>query len=176
MNNNNTDNASDDVNTVIPISHMYDANSSNVNSSNWNVLDLIGNTQVIEENHIGLNTHKSYVSTLTDMTDIMVWMVDNMPGKLVDSEALKRTNARDMGNLSDTKRKHRKFLKYHCKLLLHKINRAAKKSPIKLEGAGCLMYNDIVDFRYTKIRIVAVNIYLAANFEKGWGSRCVDTK
>ena len=53
-------------------------------------------------------------------------MVDNMPEKLVDSDALENTKANYMGNLSETKRKHRKFLKYHCKLLLDKMNRAAK--------------------------------------------------
>ena len=39
-----------------------------------------------------------------------------------------------------------------------------KKPPIKLEGAGCLMYNDIVKFMGTKRSIVTVNIDLAANF------------
>ena len=56
----------------------------------------------------------------------MVWMVNNMPEKLVDHEYLERENTRDMGLLSETKRKQRKFLKAHCKLLLEKINRAAK--------------------------------------------------
>ena len=123
MNNNNTSNDADDANTLIPIAPMYDANASNGNGGNKKVLDLTDNIYVIEYNHFGQNTRKNYVCTLTD---IMVWMLDNMPGKLVDSKALKRTNARDMGNLSETKRKHRKFLKYHCKLLLEKMNRAAK--------------------------------------------------
>ena len=123
MNNNNTYNADDDDNTVIPISTMYYANASNGNGGNYNILDLTGNTQVIEDNHIRRNTHKHYVRNLTDN---MVCMVNKIPEKLVDSEALKRTNSRYMGNLSETKRKHRKFLKYHCKLLLDKMNRAAK--------------------------------------------------
>ena len=53
MNNNNTDNAADDANTVIPTYFMYFANSPNGNGGNRNVLDLTGNTQVIEDNHIG---------------------------------------------------------------------------------------------------------------------------
>ena len=80
MNNNITANAADDVNTVIPIAPMYYANSSHGNGGNRNVLDLTGNTQVIEDNHIRRNTHKHHVSTLTY---IMIWTVDNMPEKLV---------------------------------------------------------------------------------------------
>ena len=86
---------------------------------------------MIEDNHIGRNTRNFFVRTLTD---IMVWMVDNMPGKLVDRESLKRTNTRDMGLLNNTKRKQRNILKANCKLLLHKMNSAAKNPPIKLEG------------------------------------------
>ena len=172
MNNNNTDNAADDVNTVIPIAPMYDANSSNGKSGNWNVLDLTGNTQVIEDNHIGRNTRKNYARKLTY---IMIWKVDNMPEKLVDSDALERKNSRDMGYISETKRKHRKFLKAHCKFLLDKMNRAAKKTPIKLEGAGFLMYNDIVEFIGTKRRIVTVNKDLDANFVN-YGAADVLTK
>ena len=44
------------------------------------------------------------------------------------------------------------------------MNRSAKNPPIKLEGAGCLMYNDIVEFMATKRRIVTVNRKLATNF------------
>ena len=85
INSNNTYKSADDANTVIPIAPMYDANSFNGNGGNRNVLDLTGNTQVIEDNHIGLNTCKNYVCTLTD---IMVLMVDYMPGKLFDYKAL----------------------------------------------------------------------------------------
>ena len=66
-----------------------------------------------------------------------------------------------MGLLSETKRKH---FKAHCKLLLDKMKCAAKKPPIKLEGAGCLMYNYIAEFMGTKRRIVTVNRELAANY------------
>ena len=124
-NNNNTANEADDANTVITIDPTYDANASNVNGGNRNILDLTGNTQVIEDNHIGQNTRKNYVRTLTN---IMVWMVDNMSEKLVDREALEKINTRDMGILSDTKRKQGEFLKTHRKFLLGKINRAAKNS------------------------------------------------
>ena len=123
MNNNNTPNSAYDTNTVISIAPTYDSNASNGNGGNWNVLYLTSNTQMIEDNNIGQSTHKNYFFTLTD---IMVWMVDNMPEKLDDFESLKRTNARYTGLLSETKRKQRKFLKAHCKLLLEKINRAAK--------------------------------------------------
>ena len=44
------------------------------------------------------------------------------------------------------------------------MNRAAKKPPIKLEGAGCLIYKYIVDFMVTKRRIVTVNRELATNY------------
>ena len=54
---------------------------------------------MIEENQIGQNKHKSCVRTLTE---IVVWMVDNMHKKLADHEALKMTNTKDMGLLSDT--------------------------------------------------------------------------
>ena len=47
MNNNNTTNAAVNVNTVIPIYPMYDANVSNGNSDKRSVLDSTGNTQVI---------------------------------------------------------------------------------------------------------------------------------
>ena len=161
MNNNQTDNAADDANTVIPNTPMYDENAPTGNGGNLNLLGLTGNTQVIEDNHIGRNTCKNYVRTLTD---IMVWMVDNMPEKLVDCESLERINVMDMGLLSETKRKQRKFRKAHCKLLLDKMNRAAKKPPIKLEVAGCLIYNDIAECIDTKRRIVAVNRVLAAIF------------
>ena len=72
---------------------------------------------MIEDNHIGKNTHKYYVHKLTD---IMVWIVDNIPEKLVNRKALKSKNTRDMSFLSETKRKQRKFLKSHCKLLIEK--------------------------------------------------------
>ena len=111
MNNNNTDNTPDDTNTVIPIAPMYDANAFNGNGGNRNVFGLTGNTQVIEDNHIGQNTCKNCICTLTD---IMVWMVDNMTEKLVYRNALKSTNARGVVILSETKRKQRNFLKYHC--------------------------------------------------------------
>ena len=75
-NDNNTTNAADGANTAIPIAPMYDANASNDNGGNRNVLDLTDNTQVIEDNHIVQKIHTNYVRTLTD---IMVWMVDNMP-------------------------------------------------------------------------------------------------
>ena len=80
MNNNNASSAYDGANTVIPIAPMYYANSSNGNGGNRNVLGLTGNTQVIEDNHIGRNTCKNYVFMLTE---IMVWMVDNIPEKLL---------------------------------------------------------------------------------------------
>ena len=111
MNNNHTDNATDDANTVITISPMYDVNASNGNCGNQNVLYLTVNTQVIGDNHIGQNTCKNCICTLTD---IMVWMVDNMTEKLVYRNALKSTNARGVVILSETKRKQRNFLKYHC--------------------------------------------------------------
>ena len=66
--------------------------------------------------------------------------------------------------LSKTKRKQKNFLKDQCKLLLDKMNCDAKKHPIKLDGAGCLVYNYIVDFMVTKRRIVALNREFAANF------------
>ena len=160
MNNNNSANAVDDANTYVLIAPNYDANAYNGNGGNRKVLDLSGNPQVIEENHIDQNTRKNYVCTLTD---IMVWMVNNMPGKLVDSESPERKNTREMGLLSVTKRKHSFFYKYHCNLLLEKMNRAAKKTPIKLEGSGCLMYNDIVEFMKTKRKILTMNRELAAN-------------
>ena len=75
-NNNNTANEADDANTVITIDPTYDANASNVNGGNRNILDLTGNTQVIEDNNIGQNTRKNYVRKLTD---IMVCMVDDVP-------------------------------------------------------------------------------------------------
>ena len=80
MNNNNTSNVSDDANTFIPIALTYDADSSNGNGGHWNVLGLTGNTELIEYNHIGQNTRKDYVRTLTD---ILVWVVDNMPENLL---------------------------------------------------------------------------------------------
>ena len=43
------------------------------------------------------------------------------------------------------------------------MNFAVKKNPIKLEGAGCLMYNDIAEFMGTKRRIVTVNRDLDTN-------------
>ena len=153
MNNNNTSNDADDANTLIPIAPMYDANASNGNGGNQKVLDLTDNIYVIEYNHFGQNTRKNYVCTLTD---IMVWMVDNMFGKIVGREALEISNARDMVLLSETKRKERRFLKACCKLLLEKWILLQKKS-FKLEGAGCLMYNDIEEFMGTKRRIVTVN-------------------
>ena len=125
MSNNNTANADNDANTVIPSTPMYVSNTSNGNGGNMNVLYLTVNTWVIEDNHIGQNTRKNYVRTLTN---IMVWMVDNMSEKLVDREALEKINTRDMGILSDTKRKQGEFLKTHRKFLLGKINRAAKNS------------------------------------------------
>ena len=76
----------------------------------------------------------------------MFWMVDNMPEKQVYREDPERTNARDTGLISETNIKQRDFLKAHCKQLLENMNSAAKKPPIKLEGAGCLMYNDIAEF------------------------------
>ena len=85
MNNNNTYNADDDYNTVIPISTMYYANASNGNGGNYNILDLTGNTQVIEDNQIFRNTRKHYVCTLTNIMD---WMVDRIPEKLVDRKYL----------------------------------------------------------------------------------------
>ena len=54
---------------------------------------------MIEDNHIGQNTCKNYVRT---MTDIMVWMVDNMPEKLADRKAPKKENSGEMGLLSET--------------------------------------------------------------------------
>ena len=140
---------------------MYDTNASNGNVGNRNILDLTGNTQVIEDNYIGRNTRKNYVRTLND---IMVWMVDNMPEKLVYRKSPERKNARDMDVLSETNRKQRKFLKYHCNLFLDKMNLAKKKPPIKLESAIFLMYNDIAEFIGTKRRIVTVNIELATFF------------
>ena len=80
MNSNNTFNATDNANTGISIAPTDDANASNGNVGDRNVLDLTGNTQVIEDNHIGQNTHTNYVCTLTE---VMVRMVDNMPEKLV---------------------------------------------------------------------------------------------
>ena len=66
MNNNNTENASDDVNTVLSIAPMYDSNSSNGNGGNQNVFNLTGNIQVIEDNHIDQNTQKiMFVRCLT---------------------------------------------------------------------------------------------------------------
>ena len=85
MNNNNTANYADDANTGIPITAEYDANASHGNGGNWNVLDLTCNTQVTEDNHIGQNTRKSYVCTLTNIMD---WMVDNTIEKIVDFESL----------------------------------------------------------------------------------------
>ena len=117
MNHNNTANAAHDVNNVIYIAPTYDSNASNGNGGNWNVLYLTSNTQMIEDNNIGQSTHKNYFFTLTD---IMVWMVDNMFGKIVGREALEISNARDMVLLSETKRKERRFLKACCKLLLEK--------------------------------------------------------
>ena len=95
MNNNNTANAADDANTVIPIAPMYDANAFNGNGGNRNVLGLTGNTQVIGDNHIGQNTRKKYVLTLTD---IMVWMVDNMPENCVDREAPEKDKHKGLGS------------------------------------------------------------------------------
>ena len=164
MNNNKTENSAHYANTVIPIAPMYDGNASNGNGGNRNFLDLTGNTQVVEGNHIGQNTHKNYISTLAD---IMVLMVDNMPEKCVETYAVIRTNEKDMGLLSETRRKQRKFLKSHCKLLLDKMNCSSKKTPIKLEGAGCLMYNSIVEFMGTKISILNVNIELEKNYVNG---------
>ena len=42
-NNNNTTNAADDANTIIPIAPMYDTNASNGNGGKRNVLDLTFN-------------------------------------------------------------------------------------------------------------------------------------
>ena len=78
INNKHTANADDDANTVISIATMYDLNASNGNGGDRNVLYLTGNSQVIEENHIGQNMRKNYVPMLNA---IMVWMVDNMPKK-----------------------------------------------------------------------------------------------
>ena len=44
------------------------------------------------------------------------------------------------------------------------MNCAAKTLPIKLEGAGNLMYNNIAEFMGTKKRILNVNRELAADF------------
>ena len=43
------------------------------------------------------------------------------------------------------------------------MNHAAKNPPIKLEGASCLMYNDIAEFMGTNRRILTVNRDLATN-------------
>ena len=97
------------------------------------------------------------------LTDIIFWMVDNMPENLVDPKALERTNVRYVGPLSDMMSKRKEFLKVYCKLLLKKTNRAAKTPPIKLEGAG-LIYNYIAEFTFTKRRVVTVNRELDVNF------------
>ena len=110
MNNNKTSNASDDDDTAILIAPLYDSNAFNGNGGNRDVCSLTGNIQVIEYNHIGQNIHTNYICTLTD---VMVWIVDNIPEKLVNRKALKSKNTRDMSFLSDTKRKQRKFLKSH---------------------------------------------------------------
>ena len=114
INTNNTTEDADDANTIIPIAPMYDGNYSNGNGCNWNVLDLTGNTKVIEENQIGQNKRKNYFCTLTD---IMVWMVDNIPEKLVDCEDLDRKNTREMGRLNKKKRKQRKFLSIYINMV-----------------------------------------------------------
>ena len=85
INNNNTANDVDDENTVISISPNYDANASNGNGGNRNVLNLTGDTQEIESNHIGKKNRKKGIRMLTD---IMFWVLDNMLKNLVDHEAL----------------------------------------------------------------------------------------
>ena len=85
MKNSNTVNYFD-ANNSIPIASVYAANASNGNGGNRNVLYLTGNTQVIEYNHIVLNTRKNYVCT---MTDIIVFMMDNMPENLLIVKTLR---------------------------------------------------------------------------------------
>ena len=131
----NNANDDDDVNTIISIAPKYDANVFNDNGYNQNVLDLTGNTQIIEDNHIGQNIRNKYVRTLTN---IMVLMVDNMPEKLVYREAPEGTNARDMDILSETNRKQRKFLKDYCKLLLKNEFCCKKKS---YQIGGCWLFD-----------------------------------
>ena len=56
MNNNNTSNATGGANNIISNVPTYDDNASNGDGGNQNVLDLTGNTQMIEDIHIG-KTH-----------------------------------------------------------------------------------------------------------------------
>ena len=44
------------------------------------------------------------------------------------------------------------------------MNHAAKTNSIKLEGAGCLMYNDIAEFMGEKRNIVTVNREITSIF------------
>ena len=136
MNNNKTASTADGTNTVISIAPTYDANGFNGNGGNQNFVDLTSNTQVIEDNHIGQNTRKNYFRTLTD---IMVLMVDNMSEKLVDRESPKSKNARDMGLLSETKRKQGKFLKDHSILVLWKNESCCKKTFYQI--GGCWLFD-----------------------------------
>ena len=123
MNNNNTENASDDVNTVLSIAPMYDSNSSNGNGGNQNVFNLTGNIQVIEDNHIDQNTHK--IMFVRCLTSWFGWCIKFLKNLLILNPS-KVKNARDVGLLSEKKRKQRKLLKACCRLLLYKMNRAAK--------------------------------------------------
>ena len=56
------------------------------------------------------------------------------------------------------------------------MNYAAKTLPIKLEGAGNLMYNNIAEFMGNKEKCCGYEQIASHKFCEICGSRCVDTK
>ena len=135
MNNNNTANDADDPNTFVSITPMYYDNAYNGNGGNRNVLGLTGNTQVIGDNHIGQNTRKKYVLTLTD---IMVWMVDNMPEKFVDREAPEKDKHKGLGSSKWDKEEAEEFFERSLQFFSGQNELFCKKKSYRI--VGCWLF------------------------------------
>ena len=137
------------------------------------VLDLTGTTQDIENDHISDNTKKTYMRSLIQL---IVYLFDNY------QELLSFIGPLIIANDKDTQRKGktRMCLQKEYNKQLDEMNRTNKKSPIKIIGETCLIYEIISTFANTKKRTAFVRKDLLrevipdCNFDENEGSEKVE--
>ena len=122
-------------------------------------LDLTGNTQEVENNHVGAGSREVYIRALINF---MFFLFDNHRDKLVYTDLLEEAHQQDES--SRPRKKTRPKLRKEMKKQLNAMNRREKNPPIHLDGANSITYKEISDFMNTKKNIVDVDKDLAVNF------------
>ena len=127
--------------------NTYKSTQSNTtNNASGHAIDLIGDTNTTENNHITSSSRAGYICTFAK---IITYFYDNDKQHiLVHFEELSQVRKKYIEWSSSSiwrkgQTKTKRNLRQTCMAHIHAMSRGKNNSPIKIEGYGCLAYEDI---------------------------------